>query len=205
MALLSVTCFHYAALVIPSDPFLSRRTAILGATATTMWKLGASAPAEATADVATSWTLPGGIKMPTLALNTAGLTTEGSELALTEAVAAGIMHVDFHPGIERDGVARALRLGVDRSKVFLTTKIAKPAVGTSPSDAAQLVFSQLDRDLDILGISQVDMLMLRDSPDCTVMQAQWAAMEQVLDSKRARSIGVINVSSLVATPTHLDR
>ena len=28
--------------------------------------------------------------------------------AVVEAVAAGITHVDFHPGAERDGVARAL-------------------------------------------------------------------------------------------------
>ena len=70
--------------------------------------------------------------MPTLALNTAGLSADGSERALTAALAAGFTHVDFHPGIERDGVARAIATaGLTKSKerlgkLFLTTKIAKP-------------------------------------------------------------------------------
>uniref|UniRef100_A0A6U5FTD0 NADP-dependent oxidoreductase domain-containing protein n=1 Tax=Corethron hystrix TaxID=216773 RepID=A0A6U5FTD0_9STRA len=36
------------------------------------------------------------------------------------------------------------------------------------------------------------MLMLRDSPDCEVMQAQWRVMEDALESGLCRSIGVIN-------------
>lgn len=34
--------------------------------------------------------------------------------------------------------------------------------------------------------------MLRDSPDCAVMQAQWQAMEAALAAGRTRSVGVIN-------------
>ena len=191
MAMLSMPCLH-AALVLPAQPHVGRRSAVFGAAAATVWQL-APAPAEAATGVAKEWTLANGVKMPTLALNTAGLSADDSERAFTEAVAVGFTHVDFHPGIERDGVARALKSGgVDRAKVFLNTKIRKPPVGTSPSDAAKLVFSQLDEDLAVLGVPQVDMLMLRDSPDPAVMQAQWAAMEEVLASKRARSIGVIN-------------
>ena len=47
--------------------------------------------------------------MPTLALNTVGLSVEATERAVKLAVDAGISHVDFHPGVERDGVARALK------------------------------------------------------------------------------------------------
>lgn len=36
------------------------------------------------------------------------------------------------------------------------------------------------------------MLMLRDSPDCAVMQSQWREMEKALKEGKARSIGVIN-------------
>eukprot|EP00966_Prymnesium_polylepis_P037195 863560-Prymnesium_polylepis.1 len=84
-----------------------------------------------------SWTLAGNVAFPTLALNTAGLSADGSERAYREAIAAGITHVDFHPGIERDGVARVLP-ETDRSKLFLTTKIRKPPVGTPAADAAKL-------------------------------------------------------------------
>ena len=177
MAMLSMPCLH-AALVLPAQPHVGRRSAVFGAAAATVWQF-APAPAEAATGVAKEWTLANGVKMPTLALNTAGLSADDSERAFTEAVAVGFTHVDFHPGIERDGVARALKSGgVDRAKVFLNTKIRKPPVGTSPSDAAKLVFSQLDEDLAVLGVPQVDMLMLRDSPDPAVMQAQWAAMER---------------------------
>jgi len=138
------------------------------------------------------WTLANGVKMPTLALNTAGLTAEGSERATLAALYAGISHVDFHPGVERDGVAKALAASGKRSSLFLTTKIRKPAAGTPPDVAAEAVRTQLADDLAVLGVERVDMLMLRDSPDCAVMQAQWAAMEGVLASGRARSIGVIN-------------
>ena len=192
--LLHVGLASTAALVIPGA-HMSRRAAVVGAAAAISVSGGVNnLPAFAATgagSVEKTWRLAGGVIMPTLALNTAGLSADGSELALKEAVAAGFAHVDFHPGIERDGVAKALK-SLDRPKVFLTTKIRKPPVGTSPADAAQLVRTQLDEDLAVLGVTQVDMLMLRDSPDCAVMQAQWAAMEDVLKSKRARSIGVIN-------------
>lgn len=180
------------ALVLPDSAHLSRRAAVLGAAAAVSVSNGVNPSfAAATGGVEKTWRLAGGVLMPTLALNTAGLSAEGSELAFKEAVAAGISHVDFHPGIERDGVAKALK-SLDRSKVFLTTKIRKPPPGTTPADAAELVRTQLDEDLAVLGLSQVDMLMLRDSPDCAVMQAQWKAVEEALKSKRAKSIGVIN-------------
>lgn len=55
-----------------------------------------------------------------------------------------------------------------------------------------MVRAQLARDRAALGVARVDLLLLRDSPDCAVMQAQWAAMEDVLRSGEARSVGVIN-------------
>jgi hypothetical protein len=123
----------------------NRRAAIVGVAALSSgcsWPgaVEAFAPAD---KVATSWTLPGGVVMPTLALNTAGLDAEGSERALIEAYTAGFRHVDFHPGIERDGVARALASmpAADRSRLFLTTKIRKPPVGTTPDAAYALVRS----------------------------------------------------------------
>lgn len=103
------------------------------------------------------------------------------------------LSVDFHPGIERDGVAQVLSSGrTDRSTLFLTTKIRKPAVGTAPADAAKQVRAQIEADLAVLGVQKVDMLMLRDSPSCEVMQAQWAEMERVKRDGLTRSIGVVN-------------
>lgn len=137
------------------------------------------------------WTLDGGVKMPTLALNTVGLSSEDTERALRLAKKEGITHVDFHPGKERDGVAMYIAKE-GRAGLFLNTKIRKAPPGTSPEDAAERARVQIDEDLKALGVDSVDMLMLRDSPDCAVIQAQWAVLEDALKSGKTRSLGVIN-------------
>ena len=139
------------------------------------------------------WKLDNGVDFPVLALNTAGLSLEGSETATRLAFEAGITNIDFHPGIERDGVARVLASSPTlAARAFLTTKIAFPRPGISPADAAANCRRQIDADLAALGVEKVDMLMLRDSPDCAVMQAQWKVLESAVKAGKARSIGVVN-------------
>ena len=138
------------------------------------------------------WTLQGGVQMPVLALNTVGLSVEESERAVELACRSGITHIDFHPGKERDGVARYLANGGNRSDLFLNTKIRKAPPGTSPSEAAERTRKQIEEDLAALNLGSVDMLMLRDSPDAEVIQAQWSVLEDALRSGQTRSIGVIN-------------
>lgn len=139
------------------------------------------------------WTLDGDVKFPVLALNTVGLSVDETTRAVEYAVQYGIKHVDFHPGKERDGVAQYLKKNKNaRDSLFLNTKIRKAKPGTSASEAAFLAQSQIDEDLKILGVKSVDMLMLRDSPDCDVIQAQWKVLEQNLEAGKTRSIGVIN-------------
>lgn len=155
-------------------------------------------PAEAEAKDVTvssqipSWKLEGDVKMPVLALNTAGLTFEGTNRAVALAYKNGITHVDFHPGRERDGVAKYLAETGKRSELFLNTKINISPRGIGPSDAADRVRDQIEDDLAILDVKSVDMLMLRDSPDAKVIQSQWSALEEALEKGQTRSIGVIN-------------
>jgi hypothetical protein len=137
------------------------------------------------------WTLENNVKMPTLALNTVGLSAEESEKAVRYAKKEGITHVDFHPGKERDGVAQYIAKE-GRDGLFLNTKIRKAPPGTSAKDAAQRARVQIDEDLKALGLDSVDMLMLRDNPDCEVIQAQWAVLEEALTAGKTRSVGVIN-------------
>ena len=168
-----------------------RRSALLGVGAAALAGGPATPALAATARIPT-WRLAGGVAFPTLALNTAGLTVDGAELAFRNAIAAGIFHVEFHPGVERDGVARVLP-SVVRKSVFLSTKVETGwERGISPSAAAESVQKQLDDDLAALGVEYVDMLMLRESPDCAVMQAMWAEMEKAKAEGRTRSLGVVN-------------
>ena len=178
---------------------LDRRSAIFGsmvAISTLLPMLAAPTSSHAAESIGNSggipsWTLEGGVDFPTLALNTVGLSVEETTQALSLAKKAGITHVDFHPGKERDGVARYIA-EEGREGLFLNTKIRKAAPGTSPSDAASLVRAQIEDDLKALGVGSVDMLMLRDSPDCEVIQAQWAVLEEALATGKTRSLGVIN-------------
>ena len=71
----------------------------------------------------------------------------------------GVAHVDFHPGAERDGVARALRAApYDHDRLFLTTKVrmVKDA-NVTPAEAAARCRAQLDEDRAALGVRAVDM------------------------------------------------
>jgi 2,5-diketo-D-gluconate reductase A len=141
-----------------------------------------------------TWKLDGGVEFPILALNTAGLSTEETLRAIDYAQNEGISHIDFHPGKERDGVAKYLKenKAVDRESLFLNTKIRKPAPGTSPEDAAKLARDQIEEDLQVLGVKYVDMLMLRDTPDPKNIQAQWKVLEEALAAGKTRSVGIIN-------------
>lgn len=98
----------------------------------------------------------------------------------------GITHIDFHPGIERDGVARYLAKNNNRDDFFLNTKIRKAPPGTTPQDAADMAAAQIEEDLKVLGVNYVDMLMLRDSPDPEVMQEQWKVLEEALSKGKTR-------------------
>ena len=172
-------------------PRCDRRSALLGIGAAALVDAPASAALAVPAKIP-AWRLSGGVAFPTLALNTAGLTTDGAELAFRNAIAAGISHVEFHPGIERDGIARVCA-SIARKSVFLTTKIETDwERRASPSAAADSVRRRLDDDLDALGVDYVDMLMLRESPDGAVIQAMWAEMERAKAEGRVRSLGVVN-------------
>ncbi|KAL7522987.1 hypothetical protein ACHAWX_007723 [Stephanocyclus meneghinianus] len=151
----------------------------------------AVASVTTTANSFPEWTLDNGVKFPTLAMNTVGLSVEDTERAIRLATKLGFSHLDFHPGKERDGVARYIA-SEGRDGLFLNTKIRKPKPGTSPSEAADLAHSQIAEDLKALNVECVDMLMLRDSPDCDVMRAQWSVLEDALSAGKTRSIGVIN-------------
>ncbi|KAL3923194.1 MAG: hypothetical protein SGPRY_004302 [Prymnesium sp.] len=195
LALLSLLSSALA--ISQPPPPLSRRGVLIAAGAA-----GATSPLPAAAarsrpapPVERVWKLAGGVEFPTLALNTAGLSEFASERALLQASGAGFTHVDFHPGIERNAVRASSSHPSEMVETLVasqTTKISKPAVGTSPSEAAALVRRQVEEDLGVLNVAQVDMLMLRDSPSCEVMQAQWAELERVKAAGLTRSIGVVN-------------
>ena len=174
-----------------SESVVDRRSILVGSASAAVAVASAGPALAATSNEIPTWTLDGGVQMPVLALNTVGLSVQDTERAVALARQSGITHIDFHPGTERDGVARYLRKG-RRSDLFLNTKVRKAPPGTSPQDAAERTRIQIEQDLQALGLASVDMLMLRDSPDSAVIQAQWAVLEDALAKGQTRSVGVIN-------------
>lgn len=182
---------------LPATHNMDRRSAIMGTIGTVIFannsNMNIASATVTNANNIPNWTLDNNVQFPVLALNTVALNAEETERALGYATSQGIRHVDFHPGKERDGVALYLKNHPEaRKDLFLNTKIRKAPPGTSAADAADMARKQIEEDLGILGVDQVDMLMLRDSPDCDVIQAQWKVMEEALASGKTRSIGVIN-------------
>jgi len=141
-----------------------------------------------------SWTtLSNGLKYPRMLSNTADLTANETESALRMASSLGVMGVDFHDNDELDGVAKAVA-ALGRDAFFLTTKINKPPENvTNTTEAAELARSQFDEDMAKVGIDYLDTLMMKDSPSCPVMQAQWEVVEDLYASGRAKSIGLYNL------------
>lgn len=157
----------------------------------------AAETATATTREFPTFTLPNNVEMPVLALNTVGLSVDDTARACAIAAANGFRHFDFHPGKERDGVAKFLKADgfkkYPRTELFLTTKIRKPPYGTTPAEAAEAASKQIEEDLAALGSGgYVDMLMIRDSPDCEVMRAQWKVVTQALEDGRCKAVGTIN-------------
>ena len=122
-------------------------------------------------------TLANGLEYPLMLANTADLTAEQTDKALRMASAKGIRGVDFHENAELAGMASALtHLG--RDAFFLTTKVNKPPpTMTDPVAAATLVRDQIHDNMAAIGVEVLDTLMLKDSPHCPVMRAQWQAVE----------------------------
>jgi len=140
------------------------------------------------------WSLPGGVSYPLIAVNTASLPPATIDGALHYAVTQGITNVDFHLGSEREGVALTVR-SLGRAALFLTTKINPPPPNlTDASAAAELVRQSVATELNMsaLGSDYVDLLLLKDSPSCDVMRAQWAVVEELLAQGKTRAVGVYN-------------
>merc|ERR1719491_2429193 len=110
-----------------------------------------------------------------------------------KSLSLGITNIDVHlGGSEREGVAAVLKV-VPRSDLFLVTKIDKPPADMiDPQQAADLVRHTVQTEFPLLGVDAADVLLLKDSASCPVMQAQWAVLEELLVAGKTRALGTYN-------------
>ena len=142
-------------------------------------------------------TLNDGHTIPQLGFGVFKVEPDETTRIVTDALSVGYRHIDTAAiyGNE-EGVGKALATsGIDRSELFITTKLWNDRHGT------QSAFDAFEESLEKLGLDQVDLYLIHwPAPANDKFVESWKALEKIQESGRARSIGVSNF--LVP---HLDR
>ncbi|MFB0839668.1 aldo/keto reductase [Arthrobacter sp. E44] len=138
-----------------------------------------------------------GNRIPQLGLGTWPLDDEQVAAAVVQAVEAGYRHIDtaVKYGNER-GVGNGIRAsGVDRSELFITTKLDGEFQGHDRAVAG------LEGSLKRLGLDYVDLLLIHwPLPGRDQYVSTWQTFERLQAEGKVRSIGVSNFK-----PAHLER
>ncbi|CAN7169802.1 aldo/keto reductase [Arthrobacter sp. LjRoot78] len=138
-----------------------------------------------------------GHRIPQIGLGTWPLDDQQVAAAVVDAVKAGYRHIDtaVKYGNEK-GVGNGIRAsGLDRSEVFITTKLDGEFQGQERALAG------LDGSLKRLGLDYVDLLLIHwPLPRRDEFISTWKTFERLQAAGKARSIGVSNFK-----PAHLER
>jgi diketogulonate reductase-like aldo/keto reductase len=142
-------------------------------------------------------TLNNGVTMPALGLGVFQSPPEQTTAAVEAALAAGYRHIDTAAAYdnERDVGEGVRRSGLDRSDVFIETKVWVSDYGYDQTLHAW------EKAAAKIGVDYLDMLILHQpAPDrFEKTLAAYKALETLLDDGRVRAIGVSNFM-----PHHLD-
>ncbi|MEM0996508.1 MAG: aldo/keto reductase [Bacteroidota bacterium] len=140
-------------------------------------------------------TLNNGVEIPVLGLGVFRAPADPITVdAILAAFAVGYRHIDTAMIYRNEAqVGRAIReSGGQRDEIFLTTKLWNSDHGYDATLRA------IDGSLERLGVEQVDLYLVH-YPVLGPRLETWKAMERILESGRARAIGVSNYM-----PRHLN-
>jgi len=140
-------------------------------------------------DINTTKKLNNGIEIPYLGFGTLrSKDNEETVNAVRWAIEAGYRHIDTAAGYGNEkSVGQGIRdSGVDRKKVFVTTKL-KPDDDMLPG--AQM--KAFEKSLNLLQLDYIDLYMMHWPVTGKTLEA-WKGLEEVYKSGRARAIGVCN-------------
>jgi 2,5-diketo-D-gluconate reductase A len=144
-------------------------------------------------------TLNNGQRIPQLGFGVFLVEPDDTVAAVSAALQAGYRHIDTAEmyGNEKEVGEAISRSGLDRSEVFITSKLSNDA--HRPDDARRA----FDESLKALGVDYLDLFLIhwplptRYDGDYV---STWKALEEIYRDGRARSIGVSNFQ-----PRHLRR
>jgi len=141
--------------------------------------------------------LNNGRSIPQVGLGTWPLTDAEVAPNIVTAVGADYRHIDTAVKYGNEiGVGQGIRdSGIAREELFVTTKLNGQYQGND------LAIAGLDASLKRLGLDYVDLLLIHwPVPKRDLYVSTWKTFEKLLESGKARSIGVSNFK-----PAHLDR
>lgn len=130
----------------------------------------------------------GDVEVPAIGFGTARMTGEECETAVESAFDLGYRHVDTAQMYENeDAVGEAIaKSDVDRSEVFLTTKLHRRNL------AREDVFDSFEASLDRLGVEYVDLLLIHAPSNSVPIGETIDAMNALQDEGTVEHIGVSN-------------
>lgn len=135
-------------------------------------------------------TLNNGVAIPALGLGVFQTPPEETTTAVTAALQAGYRHIDTAAayGNEREVGAAIRESGIDRSEVFIETKIWISDYGYEETLHA------FEKSAGKLGVDQIDLLILHQAlpSDFDKTIGAYQALEQLLADGKVRAIGVSN-------------
>jgi 2,5-diketo-D-gluconate reductase A len=134
-------------------------------------------------------TLNDGHTIPQLGFGVFKVEPTETTRIVSDALEVGYRHIDTAAiyGNE-EGVGKALATsGIDRSDLFVTTKLWNEKQGT------QSALDAFDESLDKLGLDYVDLYLIHwPTPAKDTYVESWKTLAKIRESGRARSIGVSN-------------
>ena len=138
-----------------------------------------------------------GNTIPQIGLGTSPLNDEEVAPLVVAAIEAGYQHIDtaYRYNNER-GVGQGIRdSGIDRAKLFVTTKLDGPFQGNNRA------IGGLGESLRRLGLDYVDLLLIHwPLPQRNEYVSTWKTFEKLVEAGKARSIGLSNFK-----PAHIER
>ena len=146
-----------------------------------------------------TYTLENGVKIPKLALGTWLMDNKGAEEAVKNAISIGYRHIDTAQAYGNEqGVGEGVRCsGIDRSEIFVTSKVA------AEHKSYESAMASIDESLRTMGFEYIDLMLIHSpQPWADVNQSDnrykeenkevWRAMEDALKAGKVRAIGISN-------------
>jgi len=134
-------------------------------------------------------TLNNGISIPQLGFGTFQIPPDATRAATLAALEVGYRHIDTAQMYRNEcEVGQAVReAGLDRSDVFVTSKLSNASHGHAATLAA------FERTMDALDLGYLDLFLIHwPMPRNDDYVETWQAMAEIYESGRVRSVGVSN-------------